>query len=705
MSNAFFGSRGSVALSCVVAVSFTGCGGSGDALLPGSAHKAVDEARAKPLAALAEPEEPKLESMRGLVPPDPRGTEGGRTVALVDYVKDRAAAVRLGKALFWDMNVGSDGSTACASCHFQAGVDNRITNQINPGLANSNPSSPMARRFDKPALSKSWGPNYTLTLADFPLHVLSNPRDRNSEIVSTTDDVISSQGVFDATFVRPGQSRFDHCTLKPDNIFHVGGINTRRVVSRNTPSMINAALNVRNFWDGRANNVFNGSTPFGNRDPDAGIWVTNSPNGIASKVRLALVDASAASQAVAPPTSDVEMACGGRSFANLARRILDMPSLNRQVIDPNDSVLSAFSGGKKPKYRDLIQAAFQQRLWNGERPVSVGGAPFSQIEANFSLFFGLAIQMYEATLLSDQAPLDLFLDGNKNAMGESEVRGMQVFTGNGRCINCHSGPALSSAAIRSRFESPEPVERMAMGDGQAAVYDSGFNNIGVRPSTEDLGVGANDPWGNPLSFTRQYRAVLQNGTAPDPFKVDPCTFEVKVSSLTPCDPRAHPVADFRDAVDGTFKTPSLRNVALTGPYFHNGSRATLEQVLAFYGRGGERRGTDSGDTSGFGPNPSNVDPDIRPLGLTLAERTDLLAFLKNALTDPRVAWERAPFDHPSIVIPDGHIGDETRVTGYLSNDPLMGTRALDMSRHVKAVGKDGRAAKEGPLQPFHTNLK
>ena len=705
MSNAFFGCRGSVALSCVVAASVTGCGGAGDALPPAVTHKAVDEARAKPLAAQAAPEPPKLESMRGVVPPDPRGTEGGRSVALIDYVQDRAAAVRLGKALFWDMNVGSDGSTACASCHFQAGVDNRITNQINPGLANSNPNSPMARRFDKPALAKSWGPNYTLALNDFPLHVLSDPRNRNSEIVSTTDDVISSQGVFDATFVRPGQSRFDHCTLKPDNIFHVGGINTRRVVSRNTPSMINAALNVRNFWDGRANNVFNGSTPFGNRDPDAGIWVTTGPNGIASKVRLALVDASAASQAVGPPMSDFEMACGGRSFANLARRILDMPSLNRQVIDPTDSVLSAFSGAKKPKYRDLIQAAFQQRLWNGEQPVSVGGAPFSQMEANFSLFFGLAIQMYESTLLSDQAPLDLFLDGNKNAMGEAEIRGMQVFTGNGRCIGCHSGPALSNATIRSRFAATPPVNRMLMGDGQAAIYDHGFYNIGVRPSTEDLGVGANDPWGHPLSFTRQYRTVLQNGAAPDPFKVDPCTFRLKVSSLTPCDPSAHPVADFRDAVDGAFKTPSLRNIALTGPYFHNGSRATLEQVLAFYGRGGEHRDTALGNTSGFGPNPSNVDPDFRPLALTLAERADLLAFLKNALTDPRVAWERAPFDHPSIVVPDGHIGDETRVPGHLSNDPLMGTRALDVNRHVKAVGKDGRAAKDGPLQPFHTNLK
>lgn len=69
--------------------------------------------------------------------------------------------------------------------------------------------------------------------------------------------------------------------------------------------------------------------------------------------------------------------------------------------------------------------------------------------------------------------------------------------------------------------------------------------------------------------------------------------------------------DFRDAVDGAFKTPGLRNVALTGPYFHNGSRSTLEQVVEFYNRGGDRRGSDADNTTRFGPNRSNLDPDGR----------------------------------------------------------------------------------------------
>jgi hypothetical protein len=146
------------------------------------------------------------------------------------------------------------------------------------------------------------GPNYTLVQADFPMHVLADPKNRDSAILYSNDDPIGSQGVFDANFVKPGQSRFDDCNLQPDPIFQVNGVNTRRTTDRNSPTVINAALNVRNFWDGRANNVFNGFSPFGNRDPDAGIWVTPATGSTAVKVRLALKDASAASQAVGPRT-------------------------------------------------------------------------------------------------------------------------------------------------------------------------------------------------------------------------------------------------------------------------------------------------------------------------------------------------------------------------------------------------------------------
>ncbi|WP_285432655.1 cytochrome c peroxidase [Pseudomonas sp. fls2-241-R2A-110] len=670
------------------------------------------------------PDVPTLQSLHGIVPPDPSGTEGGRKVDLMtDYVLNRSAAVLLGKALFWDMEIGSDGSTACASCHFHAGADHRITNQINPGLANTNAN--VASIFNKPFIASNipgdvasyatlsggkGGPNYTLKKTDFPTHVLADPLDRNSPILHSTDDVVGSQGVFDANFVKPRQARFDKCTQQPDGIFQVGGINVRRSTGRNAPTVINAVFNVRNFWDGRANNVFNGFSPFGNRDPDAGIFVTSDRSGVATKVRLALNDASAASQAVGPPGSPVEMSCGGRTFADIGRRMLDTLMLKQQRISSTDSVLGPVSGARRPTYRELIKAAFHPRLWNATQQVSLGGAPYTQMEANFPLFFGLAIQMYEATLVSDQAPLDTYLQGNQQALNAQQVEGMKLFLGKGKCVSCHGGAELTNAASRLLFHPRERIERMLMADNLIALYDNGFYNTGVRPTSEDLALGGSDAWGNPLSFTREYNTQLKGGSVPDPLDVDVCKFEVLLSAGLPCDPTLKPNVGFHDAVDGAFKTPTLRNIALTGPYFHNGSRATLKQVMEFYNRGGDRRGSEANNTSGFDHpsanqhNTSNLDPDMTPLNLTPDEVDALVKFMEVGLTDPRVAWERAPFDHPSLVIPQGEVGDENSVSLRPVNPKITTRQATDALITLKQVGAEGRKVEEGPLLPFYNDL-
>ncbi|WP_123599580.1 cytochrome-c peroxidase [Pseudomonas frederiksbergensis] len=667
---------------------------------------------------------PSLQSLHGMTPPDPSGTEGGRKVDLMtDYVLNRSAAILLGKALFWDMEIGSDGSTACASCHFHAGVDHRITNQINPGQANTN--SNVSSIFNKPFvasnipgdvasyLTKSGGkggPNYTLKKSDFPTHVLADPLDRNSPILYSSDDVIGSQGVFDANFVKPHQARFDKCTAQPDGIFQVGGINVRRSTGRNAPTVINAAFNVRNFWDGRANNVFNGFSPFGNRDPDAGIFVTADRGGVATKVRLALKDASAASQAVGPPGSPVEMSCGGRTFADIGRRMLDTLMLKQQRISSTDSVLASVSGARRPTYRELIKAAFQPRLWNATQQVLLGDAPYTQMEANFPLFFGLAIQMYESTLISDKAPLDAYLQGDHSAMNGQQVEGMNLFLGKGKCISCHGGAELTNAGSRLLFHPRERIERMVMADNLTTLYDNGFYNTGVRPTSEDLALGGSDAWGNPLSFTREYNTLLQGGKVPDPLDIDVCTFEAPLSAALPCDATLKPNVGFRDSVDGAFKTPTLRNIALTGPYFHNGSRATLKQVMEFYNRGGDRRGEDASNTSGFEHpsanqhNASNLDPDMTALNLTPDEVDALVKFMEIGLTDPRVAWEQAPFDHPSLVVPQGHVGDENAVTARPVSPKISTRQALDAPISLKPIGAEGRAATEGPLQPFYNDL-
>ena len=88
---------------------------------------------------------------------------------------------------------------------------------------------------------------------------------------------------------------------------------------------------------------------------------------------------------------------------------------------------------------------------------------------------------------------------------------------------------------------------------------------------------------------------------------------------------------------GEFRVPSLRNVGLRSSFMHNGRLSTLEDVVAFYNRGGDFPGE---------PNfPGNL---IRPRGLNAGQQADVVAFLRNSLTDNRVRTETAPFDRPHL---------------------------------------------------------
>jgi cytochrome c peroxidase len=655
------------------------------------------------------------------------------------YVKDRAAAIRLGKALFWDEQAGSDGM-ACASCHFHAGADPRTKNQVSPSFIGGNGT------FDffasKPG---SGGPNYTMTREDFPFH---RKKDATSSklgenVASDTDDVCSSAGALNQRF--PGQAglsslaprttqdihfirqlggaaqlgyspsvsltpptqllnrptpstllnamarRESNTVISPDPLgFFIasGRVNlvTRRVEPRNAPTVINAVFNHRNNWDGRANAYFNGRSPYGPRDKDAKVFSFSGGNLRSESILLD--NASLASQAVGPVGSVLEMSAHGRQFHHIARKLLNSVPLGVQTVSTTDSVLGKLANptgkGLKTTYAALISESFENQWWNAPgTPVQIEGTGYSQMEANFSLFWGLSILLYQSTLVSDQTPFDRFMEGSNSALTATERQGLSLFMHQGKCAACHHGPEFTQAAVSQLQHSSSPsqlelIERMVMGDQQTALYDNGFYNINVRPVQEDIGLGGTDPFRNPLSFSAQ----VTGSTIVDKESglMDSSKFEV--------DPGTPPQPGERTAVMGAFKTPGLRNIDLTGPYFHNGGTLTLEQVVQFYARGSDF--IDLNKRDGF-PFDRDIER-LKELNGNQANIRALAAFMR-ALTDPRVAYERAPFDHPSLSLPHGHDGGPMSVTPDRANRGAAKTTI----QQIPAVGANGSAT---PLKPF-----
>ncbi|MFM7188364.1 MAG: hypothetical protein ACKO14_11170 [Armatimonadota bacterium] len=213
-------------------------------------------------------------------------------------------------------------------------------------------------------------------------------------------------------------------------------------------------------------------------------------------------------------------------------------------------------------------------------------------------------------------------------MTASARRGYDWLIEPANCVVCHAGGPLSNATIPVLQQESAFLgigiftEIMPMRDLLPSAYDIGYYNIGTRPTAEDIGIGANDPFGNPLSYGRG----LQLGILQDPNR-----------------PAGQVItATTRLAINVAFKTPGLRNVALTAPYNHTGGYSTLHQPINLYNRGFDH------------DNGVNLSPDVavNPQ-LTVAQKQDLVQFLLE-LTDPRGENRSAPFDHPELRITNGH---------------------------------------------------
>jgi cytochrome c peroxidase len=223
-----------------------------------------------------------------------------------------------------------------------------------------------------------------------------------------------------------------------------------------------------------------------------------------------------------------------------------------------------------PEYAKLFKAAFGK-----------SGNAISMDEVK------KAIASFERTLVSGNSPFDRYMyGGGKDAMTPAQIRGLKVFMEQGRCVSCHT------------------IEQT-----QALFTDNRFHNIGV-------------------GFMRI--KGKEDETAAEFLKSKRAGADVDVTVLT-----SENMSELgRFAVTenisevGAFKTSTLRNIAVTAPYMHDGSLKTLEDVVDFYDIGGRMKEKD--------PFSSFQSGGIRPLNLSDQQADDLVEFLK-ALTSPEYA--------------------------------------------------------------------
>jgi cytochrome c peroxidase len=185
-----------------------------------------------------------------------------------------------------------------------------------------------------------------------------------------------------------------------------------------------------------------------------------------------------------------------------------------------------------------------------------------------------AIAAYERTLTSFDSPFDRFMAGDKNATDAAAKRGWTLFNGRGRCNLCH---ALS----RSR-------------PNLTSFTDNDFHNIGIGIIRHHV-----------VPLARQVEKLVDSGNASD---ID------RVAILSDMSVLGRFLVTKKEPDIASFKTPDLRNVLVTAPYFHDGSQATLWDVVDHYNKGDGLQ------------NPW-LDEDIQPLALRESEIDDLVAFM------------------------------------------------------------------------------
>lgn len=277
-------------------------------------------------------------------------------------------------------------------------------------------------------------------------------------------------------------------------------------------------------------------------------------------------------QALEPMENDLEMAGDRLSIVRTVRDDRDLATAYESLFGPLPVLPETLPPRARPR-RDGRTDALSD-AWNGLDQTTRDD--IDQVFVNL----GKSLGAYQRTLLSGDAPFDRFVasvDSGRyepqNDFDDAAVRGLGLFAGDAGCWSCHAGPMLTTGE---------------------------FHNIGIPPVA-----------GGMPTDSGRYEAVQL-------LKADPFNAAGEYSDDT-TGPNARLVRGLIDSPEnwGRFRTPSLREVARTAPYMHEGRFQTLEEVLRFYST-----------LEGAVQLDHHQEKVLEPLELSESEIADLAAFLR-----------------------------------------------------------------------------